>query len=209
MNGYLDFDPANRSNWDVAEDIHHSPLWIYCGNAARIFKCPADTSTVVPSSGPFARRRTPRVRSMVMNLWLGGPGTVVMPGNLRGLPGLNSSPWRIYRQLDDLSEPGPTMTALFLDGREDTINTGSFSIDMSGWPDSPNRTQWVDDLPGFYHNRAGGLSFADGHSEVKRWTDARTMPPEIKGKTRGAFTETQPDNRDLVWLQERATRKIQ
>ena len=33
MGGYLDFSPANRSNWDVAEDIQKSPLWPYCGKA--------------------------------------------------------------------------------------------------------------------------------------------------------------------------------
>ena len=28
-----------------------------------------------------------------------------------------------------------------------------------------------------YHHLACGFSFADGHSEIKRWRDARTMPP--------------------------------
>src|SRR5438552_7369595 len=46
MGGYLDFNPANRSNWDVTEDVHRSPLWPYCGQAAGIFRCPADHSTV-------------------------------------------------------------------------------------------------------------------------------------------------------------------
>ena len=40
MGGYLDFSPANLSNWDVGEDIQKSPLWPYCGKAAGIFKCP-------------------------------------------------------------------------------------------------------------------------------------------------------------------------
>ena len=30
------------------------------------------------------------------------------------------------------------------------------------------------DLPASYHNGAGGLSFADGHQEIKRWLDPRT-----------------------------------
>ena len=58
MSGFLDFDPANLSNWDVSYDIQQSPLWPYCGNAAGIFRCPADLSFVVPSSGPYAGRRT-------------------------------------------------------------------------------------------------------------------------------------------------------
>ena len=32
------------------------------------------------------------------------------------------------------------------------------------------------DYPASYHNKAGGFSFADGHSEIKKWQDARTMP---------------------------------
>lgn len=209
MDGVLDYQPANRSNWDVKQDIEKSPLWNYSGGSHGIFKCPADQSSVVPSSGPFAGRRVPRVRSMTMSGWIGGLGGVNMPGNIRGLPGLSSPPWRLYRQLGDLNDPGASMTARFWDQREDTINTGSFIIDMSGWPDQPNLTQWVDDMPGSYHGRAGGLSFADGHSEIRRWKDARTMPPVIKGKAFGEVIMKQPNNRDIVWLQERATRKVQ
>ena len=209
MGGFLDFNPANESNWDISRDIEKSPLWPYCGNATGIFKCPADQSSVVPSSGPFTGRRMSRVRSMTMSGWFGGLGGETMPGNIRNLAGMSSPPWRVYRRLGDVIDPGPSTTALFWDQREDSINTGSFFIDMSGWPDSPNLTQWVDDLPGFYHGRAGGLSFADGHSEIRRWKDARTMPPIVKGKAIGESVMRQPNNLDIVWLQERATRKIQ
>lgn len=204
--GILDFSPANRSNWDVTYDIQASPLWPYCGKAAGIFKCPADQSTIVPSSGPFAGHRMPRVRSMSMSHWFGGIGAHY--ANDIPVPGLRP-PWRLYFRIDDLVDPGPTMTALFWDQREDTINTGNFAIDMTGWPASPNLTQWRPDLPSFYHGRASGLSFADGHSEIRRWKDARTMPPIVKGKVLQNFTRLQPNNRDIIWLQERATRKIQ
>jgi len=70
MSGYLDFSQANRSNWDVSQDIQKSPLWSYSGNAAGIFKCRADQSTIVLSSGSFSGRRTPRVRSMSMSIWV-------------------------------------------------------------------------------------------------------------------------------------------
>src|SRR6266498_1445709 len=30
VQGVLDYDPANRSNWDVNTDIKKSPLWPYC-----------------------------------------------------------------------------------------------------------------------------------------------------------------------------------
>jgi hypothetical protein len=52
------------------------------------------------------------------------------------------------------------------------------------------------------------MSFADGHSEIKRWLDPRTMPPIQKGKSLPGNTRT-PNNPDIIWMQERATRKVQ
>src|SRR5664279_573828 len=46
VGGQMDFDPNNRSNWDVNQDIARSPLWNYCGKSAAIWKCPADYSFV-------------------------------------------------------------------------------------------------------------------------------------------------------------------
>jgi prepilin-type N-terminal cleavage/methylation domain-containing protein/prepilin-type processing-associated H-X9-DG protein len=215
MTGVMNFDPGNRSNWDVTYDIQASPLWPYCGQASGIFKCPADRSTVVPSSGPMAGRRAPRVRSMSMSIWFGGFG-----GELRNtanvtLPlGLTSPPWRLYLRLDALVDPGPTGTALFWDEREDALNAGNFGIDMTGWPEAPELTTWRGDYPASYHNRSGGLSFADGHAEIRRWVDARTTPPLQQGQqgVPGGLgiwgTLASPKNRDLIWLQERSTRRL-
>lgn len=112
MGGYLDFSPTNDSNWDVTRDIQPSPLWPYCGKCAGIFKCPADRSTVVPSSGPFAGHRTPRVRSMSMSIWFGGFGGVLNPTSAGA--GVASPPWRLYRRLGDLVDPGPHRNGAFL-----------------------------------------------------------------------------------------------
>src|SRR5262249_33777012 len=99
--------------------------------------------------------------------------------------------------------------------REDSINMGNFFTDMTGWPDQPKRLQWRGDMPGSYHGQAGGLSFADGHSETRRWKDPRTMPPIRPGKNWIAGAPdaqvppmVQPDNVDIRWLQELATRKL-
>jgi hypothetical protein len=61
------------------------------------------------------------------------------------------------------------------------------------------------DLPGFYHHRACGFSFADGHSQIKRWLDLRTMPPLVVG---GIIRDQRrsPNNPDVGWLHDRATR---
>src|SRR5581483_10320147 len=65
--GTLDLDPNNLSNWDPDEDIRRSPLWSYCGKNLGIWRCPADRSYVVVNN--IIR---PRIRSMSMNLYLGG-----------------------------------------------------------------------------------------------------------------------------------------
>jgi len=77
---------------------------------------------------------------------------------------------------------------------------------MLGFPDRPELTRFNGDMPGSYHNGAGGLSFVDGHAEIKRWRDPRTTPPVRQGTslTPGAS----PYNPDIVWLQERATRRM-
>src|SRR5512147_1559361 len=64
VHGSLDFS-ANRSNWDVEQDIKKSLLWPYCGNNVGIWKCPADHSTVKVSG-----QALPRVRSISMNGWI-------------------------------------------------------------------------------------------------------------------------------------------
>ena len=114
--------------------------------------------------------------------------------------------WRVYLTLSGMIDPGPTSTFVFLDVREDSIEWGNFGTDMTGWPDKPALLGFVD-LPGAYHNRACGFSFADGHSEIKRWLDARTVPPLKKGVLLGD-TFKSPNNKDVTWLQERATRRV-
>jgi hypothetical protein len=107
--------------------------------------------------------------------------------------------------MTDLIDPGPTKTWLLLDMREDSIDIGNFATDMRGWPDNWAVTGFYD-LPGFYHHRACGFSFADGHSEIKRWLDQRTMPPLVPdGQVADGFAS--PKNKDVVWLQERSTRR--
>src|SRR4051812_2840682 len=64
VHGSLDFNGANRSNWDINQDIVKSVLWSYCGKSPKIWKCPSDKSTVKNASVIY-----PRVRSISMNGW--------------------------------------------------------------------------------------------------------------------------------------------
>jgi len=203
VTGWLNFDPANPSNWEIGADIKKSPLWPYCGNAG-VWRCPADPSTVIPSSGPFAGQTVPRVRSMSMSAWFGGDGGTLVNNNDQGM---SIPPWRLYLKFNDLVDPGPARTVLLLDEREDKIGTGDFYIDMTGFPDEPQLTQFNWDLPASYHLGAGGLTSADGHAEIKMWLDRRTTPP-LQNFASGNIILS-PNNADSIWLQDRGTRLIQ
>lgn len=190
VHGSLDFSGSNRSNWDLDQDITKSPLWPYCGSSAGIWKCPADKSTVTVSGTV-----RPRVRSISMNGWF----------NSTDVQGFGPG-FRIYKKTSDLVEPGPTGTWILMDEREDSMNDGEMVVGMTGYPDKPR--QWkIVDYPASYHNNAGGLSFADGHSEIKKWTDPRTMPALVKGKLIPLNVQS-PNNLDALWLMDRSTRKV-
>ena len=191
VNGTMDFDPENRSNWDPDQDIRTGRLWPYCGESLAIWRCPADRSFVEVNN-----QRIPRIRTYSMNLHVGG-----WDG-----PPYNAG-FRVYKQLDSMGDPGPASIFLFLDMREDSINTGNFATAMDGWPNEPEKYRFAGvDYPASYHAGSGGLSFADGHSEVKRWIDPRTKPPIVKGQYLEERNLPSPNNPDIRWLQERTTR---
>jgi len=103
-------------------------------------------------------------------------------------------------------DPGPANTFVFLDEREDSINDGMFVVDMLEYP---TRTESIVDYPASYHGGAGGFSFADGHSELKRWTSPRILELPLKGQVRPYPTPLSGVyDKDVRWMQERATRRL-
>lgn len=194
VNGNLDLTPANPVNWDVTRDLQKSLLWPYCGKNAGIWRCPADRALGKPMTGPQAGQVVPRIRSISMNAWFKSSDVADF-----GPPGC-----RIYKKLGDVNTPGPSMTWLFLDEREDSINDGEFCVSMFGWPDQRGSSMIVD-FPASYHNDAGGLSFVDGHAEIKKWKDPRTRPV-LRTGVGLPLNVPSPNNPDVFWLMERSTR---
>jgi len=84
------------------------------------------------------------------------------------------------------------------------MNDGEFVVGMTGYPDKPASWKIVD-FPASYHNGACGLSFVDGHSEIKKWQDARTKTV-LKRGTEMALNVASPNNPDGLWMMERSTR---
>jgi prepilin-type N-terminal cleavage/methylation domain-containing protein len=194
-NTHLDKNPGNRGNWDINEDIVKRPLWIYAKNA-NIYKCPSDTSFVMVNN-----ERKPRVRTMSMNLYVGGfCGEASWP---------YAANYRVFLKYGDISSSpiGPSKCFVFLDMRQDCINWGNFMTHTDGYyPNNPAAYKFNTDFPGFYHHLACGFSFADGHSEIKKWRDSRTTPALGYWDPGDPPSVTaSPRNQDVAWLQEHST----
>ena len=192
---HMDYSPANRANYDVTYDIMKRPLWPYVGDIS-IYKCPEDQSSVQTPSGTIV----PRVLSMAMNTYLGG-----FVGTSGGWD--SQYPWfpRIFLKTTEFTAITPAKLFVFTDQRPDAINWSNFMVSMSGFsPNNPAQYQ-IWDFTGFFHDGGAAFSFADGHGELHRWQDARTIPPF---NPNGNFPDAvaSPSNPDVAWLQDHASR---
>jgi prepilin-type N-terminal cleavage/methylation domain-containing protein/prepilin-type processing-associated H-X9-DG protein len=204
---HMDGLASNPANYDYNYDMAKRPLWPYIGKSPGVFKCPADHSSINVSGV-----NKPRILSMSMNLYVGGFSPVIgidPPPNGTDGHWPWAAPYMIYAKMSWIVSPKgpPDKIFVFLDMREDNINWSNFMADMHGYDPCDPTQYMMGDLPGCYHSRACGFSFADGHSELHRWRDDRTMPAMgALGTGTGAPIPVQGDV-DVAWLQDHATRE--
>ncbi|MGC3959621.1 MAG: type II secretion system protein [Verrucomicrobiota bacterium] len=173
--------------WNYSADntnqskILNAKLGSYTRNIG-IYHCPADASKGLSQSQN-------RVRSVAMNVFVGNTGG----GNWNG--------YRLFAKMSDIRMP--TEIFVFLDEHPDSINDGFYAYCTGDGP--PEVSQWSD-LPASYHNGAGGLSFADGHSEIKRWLDSATKRPITRTDITAPIS-TQGKTNDIGWMLLRSTHK--
>jgi prepilin-type N-terminal cleavage/methylation domain-containing protein/prepilin-type processing-associated H-X9-DG protein len=135
-------------------------------HTVKLFKCPSDRSHTPLGDG----KSYPRVRSYGMNSSMGS----------RVVWGAGGEIFLKMNEWDRFNRPG---WIVFTDTHEDTIGTCHFNVirDVNLWG-------W-DRYPASRHGRAGTLGFVDGHVEMKRWLDPRTML-----KVTGAMPPTPHEN---------------
>jgi len=164
--GVLTLNTASTDNTNIAmllDNIAY-PYGAFLGPFIKsydAFKCPADKSTAT-----IFGRKLPRVRSLSMNNFVGAPSRSNPSFTLSNPQGTSKYP--PYQKTANI--PNPSLTFVFLDERPDSINDGTFSTDA----DNPLHLR---DVPASYHGGAAGFSFADGHSEIHRWTSQVILQP--------------------------------
>ena len=163
--GNLDWNGGNLSNW-TTNDMVVSALWTYVGQAKDVFKCPADRATVVvPNQG-----RMPRVRSISMSQVFGTGEWLDKASGAN----LTTKKWRVYDKLSSIDSPSQTF--VFVDEHPNSINDAAFAVACT---DANTRSAQIIDYPANYHNAACGFSFADGHSQIKKWVGGKIASAKI------------------------------
>jgi prepilin-type N-terminal cleavage/methylation domain-containing protein len=185
--GWLDYNgAADNTNLN---HLRNGLLGPYLRSVG-VYKCPADASLSRGKSGD------PRVRSISMSQ------TFSDRPNDNGH--WTAPPWRIIMNTSQMVAPQPANLWVFVDENPDSVNDAAFAVAMG----TPGRviTVWQDG-PATYHCGGCGFSFADGHSEIKKWKDARTLGRSMSTTYVYRFTygQTQPNNPDIAWVMDRTT----
>ena len=115
-----------------------------------------------------------------------------------------------HDKLNMLPKVAPKVSVYTLTDREltfpisnpDSINYGDFAVAMNDGASAS--AIMIIDVPASYHNGAGGISFADGHAEIHKWRDSRTIVP-ITGNYMSSSVRASPGNRDMIYMSEHAS----
>jgi prepilin-type N-terminal cleavage/methylation domain-containing protein len=200
---------ADNTNWTILVDPNQSAMADYIKQYG-VYKCPSDTHDAANGE---------RLRSVSMNGAIGGHSDNVQ-GNNPNPPGRTyygqgaPAPYNAgCQKMSDLDSPGPANIFVVLDEQADSLSTLNGDATFAFDPGYISTSEYWRDLPGSYHNGACCLSFADGHSEIHKWSNmgdngtGKTAYP-VLGVTYGATPpwKAPPAMRNSVdygWMQDR------
>ncbi len=194
--GWLTMPPTSSfDNTNTAMLVNHDafPYGAYLGPYIKnpeAFKCPADRSKAL-IYGVYHDR----VRSISMNNFVGAPSRSNTTDSNPSTNPKGSSKYAPYLKIDSVLSP--TLTFVFLDEREDSINDGTFftAVDDPGY---------LTDIPASYHGGAGGFSFADGHAEIHPWRSAYIKKPISTTAINNYNLTGKQGVEDAYWLDQHA-----
>jgi prepilin-type N-terminal cleavage/methylation domain-containing protein/prepilin-type processing-associated H-X9-DG protein len=200
-NGKLDNWVNNVMTWgasgSVSDRSNTNVYWVtsgvlgkYTGGAIGAYRCPADNFVSQPQAALGWRNRN---RSLAMNSVFGRFRSINTDDPTAR--GVNWGFQQFKQYLKTAAVPRPAKTWLMIDEHPDSVNDGYFinNPDASGWQD----------IPASYHNGACGFSFADGHSEIKKWRSSTSMYPVDFSYGPTKNFDAVGRNVDFQWYRER------
>ena len=157
-------------------------LGSYAGRSARLFRCPSDRALSAVQRQAHWRERS---RSFSMNAMVGDAGEFTRSGTNVNNPS--------YKQFLTHSEiQAPSSIFVFIEEHPDSINDPYFLNKAYYW-------EWIE-LPASYHSGGANLSFADGHSELRRWKNASTKKPPHPDVASFPMELDDDEREDLQWV---------
>ena len=150
-----------------------------------VFKCPADRSTTTLGDG----NAYARVRTYSMNGFMG----------TRALDNGGTDPAATFLRRAELPKARRSELIVFMDEHEDSLSRCIFYLNRD-----INLEVWSR-LPASRHSNSGVMSYTDGHAEIHRWRDARTLVP-VKGVRQGGMAFVATGSPDWKYVWERLTK---
>ncbi len=184
VGGSFESNASDNTNLFLLMSPKYSLFGSYLQSTA-IYRCPADNNTMLVGNTKY-----PVVRSYAMNSFVGWAG-----------PQYRNNPetgYRTFKKTMDITEPGPSDLFVFTEVHPDSICRPFFGMIMS--------SSSFYHIPANYHRPSSSVAFADGHAELHRWTDSRTLnPPKTLGFHDHNYSSAK--NNDVLWLQTHASRR--
>lgn len=109
--------------------------------------------------------------------------------------GSNPASAPAYNKTSQINRPAPVSAFVFMDESHFTIDDGYFAVLV-------NQDIWQN-YPAYRHGGSASVSFADGHSELKRWIEPSTAKLANPSGNAPAPKNGAQKNRDLQWCAER------
>ncbi|MDB6065235.1 MAG: hypothetical protein JWR26_1443 [Pedosphaera sp.] len=194
--GAMNYGNSDNTNTAILLDAARSEIGAYLKNAA-VYRCPSDRSCFNGRAG------APRVRSYSMSQAVGPTenGTDHTGTHISGswLPSTSAGgSYQVYIRENDLNQSSlqPSDLWVLLDEHPDSINDAAFAVQM---PVNPAQTFFID-MPSKAHNNACGFAFADGHSEIHKWTRPDVIPNPVYAGNIGDRANAAANDRDVLWL---------
>jgi prepilin-type processing-associated H-X9-DG protein len=181
--GSLDWSSGQyNTNTSYLIDDRHSLLGSYCNRNPGIFACPSANYVSQPQHGQGWNQRA---RSVAMNGAVGDGHKYLEPANP-----FFWNQWYVARKMSDFQTPRPSQSWVFMDEHPDSID------DAVLYTPSYPITQFTE-LPAALHEGAAGITFADGHVEMHKWTGRiANIPVKIMTQQRVTCYITDPD---MLW----------
>jgi len=101
--------------------------------------------------------------------------------------------YKVYSRLSNIDNPSSCW--VMVDEHPDSINDAACAVQMVPMEAKSGN---IIDFPASYHNGAAGLSFADGHSEIRRWKGSKIKAKVSYGKSALALNVPAGDSLDDV-----------